>query len=68
MTCQKSEIFVWKKIEKIEVVGYDGPVYNLHVGGPECFVAEGVVVHNCPHDFAVETEGKVDCAKLWRGG
>ena len=68
MTSEKSKIFMWKKIEKIEIVDYDGPVYNLRVDGPECFIAEGIVVHNCPHDFAVSEPGKVNCKELWRGG
>jgi hypothetical protein len=62
--------FEWSRIGSLEMMEYDGPVYNLQVGGPECYVAEGIVVHNCPHELETRRDRRyrVQCDKLWRGG
>lgn len=55
-------------IERIDVVQYDGPVINLQTGAEE-FVAEGVVVHNCPHAYTINPDrvARDDCPLLWMG-
>ncbi len=56
------------KVEIIEIVRYAGTVWNLETEHEE-YVAEGVVVHNCPHvwDHEYEKRGKMACADLWMG-
>ena len=58
----------FEKIERIEIVQYDGIVYNLMTGDEE-FVAENVVVHNCPHlwDTRPDTLPREQCQLLWMG-
>jgi ribonucleotide reductase alpha subunit len=35
------------RIDSIDSVAYDGPVYNAEVAGTHTYVAEDIVVHNC---------------------
>lgn len=70
MKSGKEQAFVFEKITAIEAIPYDGPVYNLQVRGPECYIAEGIVVHNCPHTGKAITDRKLsrrECQELWMG-
>jgi len=38
---------LWRRVRGLEYKSFIGPVYNIHVGGAESYVAEGMGVHNC---------------------
>lgn len=38
---------VWRKLRRVEIEDYSGPVYNLEVPGDNSYVADGLGVHNC---------------------
>lgn len=51
--CRQTETHVWRKVRKIELEDYVGPVYDLTVEGDHSYVAEGVGVHNCTGNAAL---------------
>jgi hypothetical protein len=55
-------------VEWIDVVPYDGNVFNLKTEAEE-FVVAGVVVHNCPHSWKINADkvAREDCPLLWMG-
>ena len=60
--------FEYVAVEKIDVEDFDGDVFNLDTDADE-FIAEDVVVHNCPHLWDIKPE-KVpadQCPELWVG-
>lgn len=58
----------FRQIERIEIKPYDGQVHNLTTDTEE-YIAEGVVVHNCPHVWSTRPDkvAKEDCKILWMG-
>ena len=59
----------WRAIDSIEVEDYVGDVFNLETEHEE-FIAEGIVVHNCPHwfDYTVPKLPPDGCQDLWKPG
>jgi len=57
------------RLRAIEKEEYEGPVYNLETES-EHYVVEGVIVHNCPHNWSVKPEKVApdQCRHLWMGG
>jgi len=58
----------FEPVQSIQVKLYDGEVYNLQTEAEE-YIAEGIVVHNCPHLWETRP-GKVakrECPNLWMG-
>jgi hypothetical protein len=57
-------------VNNICVEQYEGAVFNLRVPADECFIAEGIVVHNCPHHVRPAPKRKLttaECGELWVG-
>lgn len=38
---------LWRRVTRIRLLDYDGPVYNFEVEDSHSYVAEAVAVHNC---------------------
>lgn len=43
----EDEKHVWRRVNGLETVPFNGPVFNLTVEGDNSYVAEGIGVHNC---------------------
>jgi len=66
-----SSQFSFEKVTAIDTEEYSGDVYNLRVADDACFVAEGIVVHNCPHTVFTMPSVQMtpeECSELWIGG
>lgn len=55
----------WVPIDKIELVDYEGPVYDLCIEDHSSYLVEGVAVHNSPRDNAFTWNYKDQPAELW---
>lgn len=66
MSCKLLE---FAAIDSIIVEDYEGDVFNLETEHEE-FIAEGIVVHNCPHvfDYTTPRLSPEDCGNLWKPG
>ena len=42
-----SPVAVWRKVNKLSIVDFEGYVFNLEVSHDHSYVADGVGVHNC---------------------
>jgi len=66
--CFHADGLDWQKVSSVSLLfSHQSALYDLEVEG-ESYFANGVCVHNCPHELETELEGVPDCAELWRGG
>jgi len=55
----------WVPVDKIELIDYEGPVYDLCVDGHSSYLVEGIAVHNSPRDEDFEWDYKNQPPELW---